>query len=348
MARILVIRFSAIGDVAMTVPVITSLAKQYPQHEFLILSQHFLQPLFDNASSNVIFHGIKLADYKGIKGLRKLYDELRTFKIDYVADLHDVLRSKFLRFCFALSGASVRHIDKGRIAKWRLTRRFFKRRKPLKSSFERYSEVFSKLGFVTDIDFVSIYGNGKAPFSLIEPFVGTKEAGVRWIGIAPFAKHKGKIYPLELLEQVLAHFAGKPQYKLFLFGGGKQEITVFNRWIEKYPGVISVAGRLNLQIELALISHLDVMVAMDSANMHFASIVNTPTVSIWGATHFYAGFMGWKQQPGSMVQIESNCRPCSVFGQKSCWRKDYACMCGISPDIIIERVKLIIKQTKNQ
>jgi ADP-heptose:LPS heptosyltransferase len=348
MARILVIRFSAIGDVAMTVPVITSLAEQYSQHEFIILSQHFLQPLFENAPSNVIFYGIKLADYKGLKGLRRLYGELRNFKFDYVADLHNVLRSKFLRFRFIRSGASVRQIEKGRISKWKLVRRYFKVLKPLKSSFERYAQVFRKLGFSTEIDFVSIYGKGKAPFSMIEPFVGTKEEGVKWIGVAPFAKHKGKIYPLELQEQVLAHFAGKPHYKIFLFGGGQKEIAVFNTWAEKYQGVISVAGRLDLQTELALISHLDVMLAMDSANMHFASIVNTPTVSVWGATHLYAGFMGWKQQPDSIVQIDLRCRPCSVFGQKPCWRKDYACLYGISPEEIIKKVTIACKDRANE
>lgn len=339
MSRILVIRFSAIGDVAMTVPVITSLAKQYPQHEFVILSQHFLQPLFDNAPSNVIFHGIRLADYKGISGLRQLYHELQAFKFDYVADLHNVLRSKFLRFRFASSGASVRHIEKGRISKWRLTRRYFKIRKPLKSTFERYSQVFFNLGFSTEIDFVSIYETGKAPFSMIEPFVGAKEKEVKWLGLAPFAKHKGKIYPLELQEQVLAHFAGKPQYKIFLFGGGEKEIAVFNKWIEKYQGVTSVAGQLNLQLELALMSHIDVMLVMDSANMHFASIVNTPTVSVWGATHPDVGFMGWKQRPESTVRIDMNCCPCSVFGQKPCWRKDYACLYGITPGVIINKIE---------
>jgi ADP-heptose:LPS heptosyltransferase len=342
MARILVIRFSAIGDVAMTVPVITSLAKQYPQHEFVILSQDFLQPLFEQAPSNVIFHGVKLSDYKGMKGLVRLYDELQTFKFDYVADLHNVLRSKYLRFRFALSGACVRYIRKGRICKWGLVRRYFKIRRPLISSFERYTQVFSELGFSTDLDFISIYGNGKAPLAEIERLVGVKEKDMKWIGIAPFAKHIGKIYPLELQEQVLSYFAGNPQYKVFLFGGGKQEIAVFNGWAGKYERVVSVAGQLNLQMELALISHLDVMLAMDSANMHFASIVNTPTISIWGATHPYAGFMGWKQKCDSTIQVDLSCRPCSVFGQKPCWRKDYACLYRITPEEIIRKVEAVL------
>lgn len=79
-------------------------------------------------------------------------------------------------------------------------------------------------------------------------------------------------------------------------------------------------GKLNMRTELNLMSHLDVMLSMDSANMHLASLVNIPVVSIWGATHPYAGFMGWKQLPVNTVQLDLSCRPCSVYGQKPCWR----------------------------
>lgn len=342
MAKILVIRFSAIGDVAMTVPVITALADQYPQHEFIILSRQFLQPLFERMPVNVVFRGVKLEDYKGLKGLIRLYKELRALKPDYIADLHNVLRSKYIRYRFMLSGVPVMHLKKGKLGKWRLTRRYFKALKPQKTSFERYAQVFNRLGFSTSFDFVSIYGNQKAPFAEIEQFTGAKCDGVKWIGIAPFAKHLGKIYPLELQEQVVAYFAGKPQYKVFLLGGGKQEIEVFNKWVEKYESVVSLAGQLKLHTELILINHLDVMLAMDSANMHFASIVNTPVVSIWGATHPYAGFMGWKQNPDNAMQTDLPCRPCSVFGQKPCWRKDYACLYSISPEDIIKKVEQVI------
>ena len=70
---------------------------------------------------------------------------------------------------------------------------------------------------------------------------------------------------------------------------------MFDTWIAKYPSVVSMIGKLNMRTELNLMSHLDVMLSMDSANMHLASLVNIPVVSIWGATHPYAGFMGWKQ-----------------------------------------------------
>lgn len=345
MARILVIRFSALGDVAMTIPVIHSLAMQYPQHEITVLSRGALQPLFQGLPANVSFMSADLTGrHRGIRGLNTLYSELKEKKFDYIADLHNVLRTKFLCLRFRLAGVPVASIDKGRVEKHKLVRRHHKVFKNLKSSFRRYGDVLEKLGFPVLPNFTSIYGEGRGDFSLIEPVTGIKHEGVKWVGIAPFAKHEGKIYPIQLQEQVVAYFAKRTDVRVFLFGGGKEEQAVFESWMRKYPEVTSMIGKLNMSTELNLISHLDVMLSMDSANMHLASLVNTPVVSVWGATHPYAGFMGWKQLPTNAVQLDLSCRPCSVYGQKPCFRKDYACMRQIQPQQIIEKIEgLLIK-----
>lgn len=338
MARILVIRFSAIGDVAMTIPIVYSLAVQYPQHEITVLSRKNVEPLFRRLPDNVKFIGVDLAGkYKGICGLNRLYSLLKEKHFESVADLHGVLRAKYLCMRFGLSGVPTASIRKGRAGKRKLVRRHHKVFKKQESSFERYADVFNRLGLPVLLNFTSIYGDQKGDFSQIEPFTGPKNEK-KWIGIAPFAKHKGKIYPLELQEQVIAHFAADSGVKVFLFGGGKEEQAVFDSWVMKYPTVTSMIGKLNMDTELNLISHLDVMLSMDSANMHFASLVNTPVVSVWGATHPYAGFMGWKQLPTNAVQVDLPCRPCSVFGQKPCFRGDYACLYGIKPEQIIEKM----------
>jgi len=91
-------------------------------------------------------------------------------------------------------------------------------------------------------------------------------------------------------------------------------------------------------------SYLDVMLSMDSANMHLASLVNTEVISIWGQTHPYAGFLGWKQLPVNTIQCEDlACRPCSVYGNKECYRKDFACMNNILPETIINKILNCIK-----
>ena len=90
-------------------------------------------------------------------------------------------------------------------------------------------------------------------------------------------------------------------------------------------------------------SWLDAMVSMDSANMHLASLVHTPVVSIWGPTHPYCGFSGWHQSPDLAVQLDISCRPCSVFGNKECYIGDFRCMRSISPQMIIDKVTKLIQ-----
>ena len=114
MARILIIRFSALGDVAMTVPVVHSLAAEYPQHEIIVLSRTALQPLFLKLPENVSFYGADLSGkHKGLRGLNSLYAELKGLHFDYVADFHDILRAKYLRWRFRLDGVPVAAICKG-------------------------------------------------------------------------------------------------------------------------------------------------------------------------------------------------------------------------------------------
>lgn len=343
MAKILVIRFSALGDVAMSIPIIHSLATQYPKDQIVVLSRDTLAPLFEGLPDNVLFRGVDLrGEYAGLMGLGWLYNDLKEEKFDAIADFHDVLRSKYLRWRFKLSGVKMAHLDKGRSGKRKLVRPKHKVMECQKSSFERYAEVLQKIGYPIRLDFVSLFGEKKGDITPMNLLTGDKGEN-KWIGIAPFAAHIGKIYPLFKQEQVIEQLSARPHTKVFLFGGGRKETEVLEKWANKFPNVVSTAGKLTLYSELALMSHLDVMLSMDSANMHLASLVNIPVVSIWGATHPYAGFMGWKQLPAHAIQVELACRPCSIFGNKPCPAKDYACMQGITPEMVVKRIESAIE-----
>ncbi|MDR0713843.1 MAG: glycosyltransferase family 9 protein [Bacteroidales bacterium] len=336
MANILILRFSAIGDVAMTVPVVDSLARQHPENRYTVVSQPFLSPLFANCPDNVEFYGVELKGrHKGIAGIRRLYAELRKNRFDAVADLHDVLRTKLLRLMFRFDGMKVKHIDKGRREK----RMFIsgKRRHPLKTSTERYADVFRSLNLPVTVVFRSVFGQGKGDISSIEAITGRKKG--KWIGIAPFAKHPGKIYPIDRTERVVEYFSAQNDTTLFLFGGGDAEKRLLEEWSARYPRTVSMAGKCRLSDELALISHLEVMLSMDSANMHLASLTATPAVSVWGATHPGVGFYGYRQPSDYAVQRDLPCRPCSIYGNKPCRRKDFACMMQISAEEVIRALE---------
>ena len=335
--KILVLRLSALGDVAMTVPVIDSLARQYPGVEVTVLSTPFVAPLFARMPANVRLQGVDLGKYRGIGGLFRLFRRLRKERYDAVADLHDVLRTKVLRGLFACFGTSTAHIDKGRKEKRELTRPRHKKLVPLKSSFERYADVFRQLGFSVEVTFRSVYGDGKGEASLFQRVTGAPDE-THWIGIAPFAAHRGKMLPESTVARLIEAAATHPRWTVFLFGG-KAEAEKLEGWSRPYDNVLSLAGKLNLDGELALMSRLEVMVSMDSANMHLASLTGTPVLSVWGATHPYAGFMGWGQSLDRAVQTDLPCRPCSIFGNKPCLRGDYACLTEISAQEIVEKIK---------
>ena len=344
--HILVIRFSAMGDVAMVVPVVYSLAQQYPDVRITVLSRTFARPLFEDLAPNVNFMAADLKkEYHGIKGLNALYRRLAAKQFTAVADLHNVLRSEYLRLRFNIGHYRVEHINKHRKGRRRITAKHAKRLEQQPTSFENYVEVFKKLGYPVEIHFKSIFPEGeKGNLNMLPKGINVKNSFEQWIGIAPFAAHEGKVYPPRLTHQVIEQLLKKyPKARIFLFGRGKQEDQYFKEWCQIHPECLYVSHQLeSLHQELILMSHLDAMVSMDSSNMHLASLTGTPVVSVWGATHPYAGFLGWGQSTDNIVQIDLECRPCSIYGQKPCRRGDYACMNGIAPETIVEKVEYIL------
>lgn len=340
--HILVIRFSALGDVVMTVPVIASLAKQYPDIRITMLSRPFAQPFFENLAPNVNFMSADIKnEYHGVKGLNALYRRLLAKNFTAIADLHSVLRSEYLRMRFNFDRYKVAHINKHRQGKRRLVAAYNKQLVQQPTSFQNYADVFAELGYPIRFDFTSIFPPEGGNLHLLpNNIIGEKQPLQKWIGIAPFAAHQGKVYPLHLMEQVIQILIKRyPDCRLFLFGGGEQERKTMNEWAERYSQCTNASETLNgISQELILMSHLDVMISMDSANMHLASLVNIPVISIWGATHPYAGFMGWNQHPDNAVQIDLPCRPCSIYGNKPCMRGDFACMQNITPEMVANKI----------
>lgn len=344
MAKVLVTRLSSLGDVAMLVPVITSVAAAYPQDRFTVLTRVAFAPLFQNLGFNINVIPVDLKKrHKGVTGFFRILQ--KTVSVSHVVDEHDVIRTKMLRWALMLLGKKVVHIDKGRQDKL-LAIKTKHLDPPLKTSIERYMDTFTKTGFGTKITFTNFFTFTPREFSDLSPAIVPEKKG-EWIGIAPFAKHEGKIYPIEKMEKVVASLSQHPGTTIFLFGGGHAEKEILDGWASKYPHVINMAGKLNLAKELLLISYLDVMLSMDSANMHLASLVEVPVISIWGATHPAIGFYGFNQDPANAIQIDLYCRPCSVYGDSPCTNAEiYACMNNIKESVIVDKINEVLAKRK--
>ena len=343
--HILIIRFSALGDVAMTVPVVYSLAMQYPDLRITVLSRKFARPFFCDLAPNVNFMEADLkGEYRGIKGLTALYRRLTSKQFTKIADFHHVLRSDYLRMRFNIGHYHVEHLDKHRSQRRALIRYKNKVLQQLPTPFENYADVLAKLGYPVTLEFKSLFPEEGGNLNLLPAIFGPKKSFERWIGIAPTAAHPGKCYPMDRMCRVIELLLQThPRTRLFLFGRGPQEDLLFGQWCQQMPQCVYVSQHLeNLYQELILMSHLDVMLSMDSSNMHLASLTGTPVVSVWGATHPFAGFMGWNQPEENAIQVSLDCRPCSIYGNKPCRRGDLACMNLITPEQIVARIEQII------
>ncbi|MBR6121746.1 MAG: glycosyltransferase family 9 protein [Prevotella sp.] len=347
--HLLIIRFSALGDVTMMVPIVWALAQQYPDLRITVLSRPMMRPLFDDLAPNVNFMAADVKqEYHGVKGLNALYRRLVAKQFTHIADMHAVLRSEYLRMRFNMGHYRVAHIDKHRLQRRKLVASGqHKRLRQMPTSFQNYLDVLAHLGFPVDTEthhFTSIFPPEGGNLNMLPKIIGPKLQWEQWIGVAPFSAHRGKVYPPERMRQVILQLSDRyPKARIFLFGRGRQEEETFQRWVNIMPQCVCVSQHLeSIFQELILMSHLDVMLSMDSANQHLASLTGTPVVSVWGATHPYAGFMGWNQPAENAVQISLPCRPCSVYGNKPCLRGDYACMEGISTEMIFEKINSIL------
>lgn len=340
MLRLLIIRLSALGDVAMTVPVVHSLARQHRQLRITVLTKQACAPLYSFAPANVETLGVQMDEYQGVAGLMRLFNQLRERKFDAVADLHDVLRSKFLRTQFWLMGKPVAVVEKDRQARSQLLGHGIDGQ-ALPSMFDRYVRTFEKLGLSVNVDFTHAFNPRHESFTILNNILGRKLQGERWVGIAPFAAHATKVYPLAQMHQVATMLAERGA-RVFLFGAGAEEQRELDGW--QSGRICSICGKgLGLRNEMLLMSRLNAMIAMDSANMHIAALCGTPVLSIWGATHAKMGFAPWGQPDTNILQdTDLPCRPCSVFGTAECPRGDLACMTAITPQAIVEKCLQLI------
>ena len=333
--HILVIRLSAMGDVAMTVPVLKAFTTQYPEVKLTVLTREFFTPFFRDLENVSVFPADLKGTHKGVLGLYRLSKELKKLNIDAIADLHNVLRTNILK-CFFLGKPFVQ-IDKGRADKKALvTGKTFQQ---LKTTHERYADVFRKLGFPLDIS------NPTFPKRVALNPELQKTIGVdtkNWIGMAPFAAHESKMYPLDLMEQVIETLS--KTHKILLFGGGKKEVDILDGFQNKYENVINLAGTLSLNEELDVISNLDVMLSMDSGNAHMAAMLGVKVITVWGVTHPYAGFAPFNQPEDFCLLADRNQFPkipTSVYGNK--FPEDYKNAAGsISVETVVHKIKSVI------
>lgn len=344
--KLLVIRFSAMGDVVLLVPVLKSLLHAYPDVSITVVTRPRFAPFFGGIPRLDVVGVDVDKSYRGLRGmyaLAKMLSRLGPFEATF--DLHDHLRTMILRTILRVSGWRVVVFRKGRRQKKELVRPRRKVVRPLPHTVDRYREAFTRYGFHFDMLPGPYLSPGENAVADVRQWLigkGLTPGLHKWIGIAPFANHRTKIWPGDYVNRLIDLMQKRTGFHFFLFGGGYEEVQFFETVRDAYPNQCTVvAGVLDLRQEIALMTLLDVMVCVDSSNMHLAALAGTPLISLWGGTHPYTGFGPYRYDDTAILQIdraELPCRPCSVYGKETCLRGDFACLYRLTPELVAQKI----------
>lgn len=308
--NILVFRFSALGDVALTIPVFIQLGKVYPEITFHLVTQKRLAPLFETLQ-NVQIIGVDFkGEHNGVIALQKLANQFNKQKFDAVVDLHDVLRSKYILANLSVRGNSTYTFTKGRKAKQQQLN--VVNPKQLKHTCQRYLEAFSFLGKPLELDLDFDY-KSSAPIDEISYLIKPYQKAV---GIAPFSQHESKEWLIgnwrALIEKLHAQ-----NIATYVFAFGERENSIATTWTAAFPTCNIINEAIPLQHQLTLIQHLSAMVSVDSGNMHLASLLGIPTISLWFATHPNIGFAPLNNEDGIILPNSNKFEASSIYGKIS-------------------------------
>ncbi len=335
--KIAIVRFSAIGDVALWVPVVQKVLATYPTLQIVFFTKKNTAFLLQNIERC----SVEIIDTEVHKSIFSIYQMAKIFNQKYnftaVVDGHRVIRSwLFTKF---LKATLKSFITKGRTEKNKIISS--KKITTLQQTTHRYARALAKIGLPIELQWhlpsINISSSDKTNAVL---WLAADKKPL--IGFAPFAKHAAKMLPAAQLQKLIQLLANK-NATIILFGGGEAEVQQFKIWEQQFSNCKS-AHALPFATQVALMSSLAVMVCMDSANMHLTALQGIPTVSVWGATHPAFGF-GPVGNSHTIIQLPNNqlpCQPCSVFGNVPCSNKQqpYACMNLLNMEAVMNKVLL--------
>lgn len=341
MKRIAVIRLSAMGDVALSVPVLLAFTQQYRDIKVVVVTRKLYAPIFAHIPNCEVCFANTSTEHKGILGLFRLYRTLKSRGVTQVADLHSVLRTHILRLFFTIAKIPFIQLDKNRSEKRKLVRAEQKVFAPLPRVVDKYAEVFAKLGYPISLE--KNYFLPKETLSMeVRKYIREDK---KRIGIAPFASFAGKEYPFDQMKHIILALAENKDNQIYIFGGGEREYKLAQSI--HAPNVMNCIAKFSFKEDLQFISNLDIMVAMDSGNAHLSAMYGVPTLTIWGVTHPYAGFFPYAQPETNALLADRTqfpLIPTSIFGKK--YPKGYEnAIKTISETSIIEKIYKILSDT---
>jgi ADP-heptose:LPS heptosyltransferase len=314
--RVLVVRFSSLGDVILTTSVLSPLKEMGFSVDFLTF-----KPFGEILRNQPFVDRVLEVDRKGLKSIsqiRSLAEELQNY--EFGIDLHDVLRTKLLRRFLPFK--TYVYKKKG------LLRRLMVLFKPFKSKWlyvpELYATALKKAGIEVENPRPILYPNLKVRKEF------KKKLPENLITLSPGARWETKRYPLKKFKEIVREVKRKGFHPVVV--GGKEEESL-GKELEG-EGALNFCGMLTLSESLALISLTKGVISNDSAVVHMARALKVPVVSIFGPTHPAFGFAPYPDE-GISITLNLPCSPCSLHGKTRC--KEQICF-NIPPKKVVDKL----------
>ncbi len=323
--RILIIRLSSIGDVLLSSPFIRQVRIQFPSAriDFLIKKE-----FYDLVRYNPHLNKIYLVETKEkFSGLQKLKNKIIANQYQYIFDLHNNLRSRYLTA--GLKNSKIFRIDKDIIKRLLLVhfkKNTYDRIIPIP---ERYLQTAKNLQVQDDKNGLEIFWKDQID-KQAAALLKKENVSQSFIAVAPGAGFQTKRWPTEYFKQLMEMIANKEKSDFVLLGN-KKERSEFSE-LETVPGVHNLAGQLTLLEAAAILCRAKVLISNDSGLMHMATAVKTPVLAIFGSTVKEFGFFPYRGRHMVLENRNLKCRPCSHIGRHSCPKGHFKCMKEIKPE----------------
>ena len=318
--EIAVIRFSSIGDIVLTIPVLYQLGKKYPQHKITFITKDGFEDLI--SALPVVSHVDTIKKNETIQSFKK---RINFNKFSIIVDLHDNIRSRLLT---AGSNAKVFRYNKERLK--RLAILFFKKR------IENPIPIWKK--YLSAIHSDDIVPN----FTMVLPKYASllhekKLPNSPFLVIAPGASWESKEWPLSNY-QSLAELLHKAQINIVTIGANKDR-EVENIILQECGDLVSpLVGELTIAESAFVISRAQAVLTVDTGMMHIANSYNIPMTVLFGSTVKEFGFYPYSNK-AKVLEVDISCRPCSLTGKRSCPKKHHNCMNKITAQSVFNSIK---------
>ena len=330
--RILVVRFSSLGDLVLMTPLLRSIRERHPKaHVTLVTRKEYGSLFAQNPRVN------EVVTWDGKEPLADLIAILRATEWTHRLDLHGSLRSRWIRFRVGGRWGSYPKLRRARTALIKRKKDIYRDRRHVA---QRYFDAAGGLDLTPDHKPAEIFIHNDA-LRAADQFL--QDAGLgrdrTLVAVVPGAAHATKRWPEQYWHQLVATLVSMQRDVVVL--GGRQEEGIGRRLAETGGAcAASAAGLFDLQGTAALLRRSRGVVVGDTGLMHMATAVGTPAVVLLGPTVTQFGFAPYHAR-ATILERQLDCRPCSKHGGDACPLGHHRCLVDILPDEVAEALRKV-------